>query len=842
MTQVSAFSSMSGNDQAIAALSLQSISKAYPGVRALNEVSLSFVAGEVHGLVGENGAGKSTLMGVASGSVVPDSGLLTINGESNSGGDPGWARERGLAIAHQEPALLPDLTVAENMRLVTPRRLRPAIRRQNEWARDQLASWDSVSKIAPDVMAARLRPDERFIVELARALAAQPKILILDEPTEHLLDAGVRVLFEQIRECVRRGIAVVYISHRIREVMEVADVVSVLRNGELRGTVLKKDLTEDGLVNLIVGRQLGARFPEKAAQGTRAAMLSVSGLTGTTFSEVSFTLHKGEIVGLAGIEGQGQREVLRAIAGLERATGETRIGGQSVHYRTATGAVAKGVAYLTNDRHHEGILSGLTVRENLVLRALRTLTRFGVIRRHEEKIRASEGIEAFGVRTPSQDRDISTLSGGNQQKVMIGRVLLSDASILLIDEPSQGVDVGARADIYGLLRGATQKGKAICVLSSDNSELEGLCDRVLVFSRGQIVQELEGEDVVEHEITQAAVTATGTRSRHERPAIRGGFARRVAARAVPWLVLIAAIVGLGLVAAATNEFYFTVRNMSLVLPMLGVIVLAGIGQQFSMLVGGIDLSIGPLMSTVIVTASFVIAPDVMPVGLIFGLFILLGVAVTVGIVNWTLVFIFKITPIIATLVTYTALLGVALIIRPTPGGAFHKDVLGVMEASIGFVPLTVVVSVVLAIGLEYALTNTPYGVKLRAAGSNPKVAAVVGIEVPAMNLVAYVGASFFGFLAALVFLPVSGSGNASVGTIYTLSSIAAVVLGGASIFGGRGSFIGALLGGATVLQINTVVPFLGITAYWQQYLLGGLTIAATAAYSRIGSGAGRRSK
>jgi ribose transport system ATP-binding protein len=823
-------------------LDLRGVSKSYPGVRALRDVSLSFSAGQVHGLVGENGAGKSTLMGVASGATAPDDGTVTLCGEASPGADPRWVREHGLAIVHQEPALLPDLTVAENMRLVMPHRLRPSISRQNQWAREQLSAWDSVVGIAPGTTARRLRPDERFVVEIARALAAQPKVLILDEPTEHLLEAGVRVLFQQLEQCVERGIAVVYISHRIREVIEVSDVVSVLRNGELRGTLRNDDLTEDELVRLIVGREIEARFPDKPPVTDSREVMSVSGLRGETFSDVSFALRRGEILGLAGVEGQGQREVLRALAGLHHARGEVRVDGEQVRALTPSGSVAKGIAYLPNDRHHEGALTGLSVRENIMLRALGAVSRLGVVSRTRERAKVAEALGDFGVRTPSPETTIESLSGGNQQKVMIGRLLLSDASVLVVDEPSQGVDVGARAEIYALLRQATSEGKAVCVLSSDNSELEGLCDRVLVFSRGRIVETLEGDEVEEHRITQAAVTATGPRERQERPAAPGGLRSRLTGRALPWVVLVVAVVALAAAAASKNSFFLTTRNLTLILPMLAVIVLVAFGQQFSLLVGGIDLSVGPLMSTVIVTASFVLAPSVSSLGIGFGLLALLAIALAVGLANWVLISVLEIPPIIATLVTYTALQGVALVIRPTPGGSFSPDVLHVLQKGVGFVPTTVIIAVVVAILLEVALTRTSFGVKLRGAGSNPAVASTVGIRVSRVNLAAYLGSSVFALLAAIVYLPVAGSGIASVGTIYTLSSIAAVVLGGASIFGGRGSFVGAMLGAATVVQINTVVPFLGLTTYWQQYLLGGLTIVATACYSRLGSGgaAGRR--
>lgn len=826
-----------------AALGIEGVSKYYPGVRALSDVTVHVRPGSVHGLVGENGAGKSTLMGVASGAVTPDTGRVLVGGETAAPGDPKWSREHGLAIVHQEPALLKDLTVAENMALVMPRALRPSIGRQQAWAAEQLAGWAEVARIDPRTLAGRLRPDERFVVEIARALASKPSVLILDEPTEHLVDTGVRILFEQIRRRASEGVAVVYISHRIREVLEISEEVSVLRNGELRGTRPTAEMSEDDLVSMIVGRQLGARFPEKAGDLDLApALLEVEGLTGSTFAAVGLTVREGEILGLAGIEGQGQREFLRSLAGLESSSGEIRLRGERLQNRTPAGAGGKGIAYLSSDRAGEGVLTSLSVRRNLMLKALDRVSRLGMLSLRREREGSAGLIRDLEVKTPSDRTPIESLSGGNQQKVMMGRTLASDASLLLIDEPSQGVDVGARADIYGILRGATEQGRGAIVLSSDNSELEGLCDRVLVFSRGAIVREFTGDQVRERSITEAAITATGTREHRAAP--RSNRMRQLlgSPRLLPWCVLVVALLVLGTMASFASPTYLTPLNFALSLPMLAVLIFAATGQQFAMLVGGIDLSVGPLISVVVVTASFVLAPTLGGTGLTTGVLILCAVAIAVGAINWVLISVIGVTPIIATLVTYTGLQGVALLIRPTPGGSFHRDVTIALQTSVGPVPVSVIVGIALVVLLEISLTRTRAGVMLRAAGSDPAVAGKIGVRVAGANLIAYVACAVAAMIAGLLFLPIAGSGNASVGTIYTLSSIAAVVLGGASIFGGRGSFVGAMLGAALVFQINLVVPFLGLTSYWQLFLLGALTLIATAAYSRLGTAGARGAK
>jgi ribose transport system ATP-binding protein len=815
-------------------LRLERIDKRYPGVHALKEVSLEVRRGEVHAIVGENGAGKSTLVGVAAGTVAADSGTVEIDGESTARQSPRSARERGLAIVHQEPALLPDLTVAENMRLGMPERLRPTSSEQNAWTAARLQPWGAAAEIDPRAHVRDLRPDERFIVEIARAVAEQPALLILDEPTEHLLPEGVEVLFAAIRREIERGGAVVYISHRIREVKQVADRVTVLRDGASKGTHGAADVTEDDIVNLIVGRRLEARFPDKPHPGSFGeVLLSARGLSGHGFHEVDLEVRRGEIVGLAGIDGHGQRDVLRALAGLTPSHGHIEVGAKAVRLRGQASARDAGLAYLPDDRHTEGLLPALTVRENLTVRALPEFATLGVVSPAAERSAARRAVVDFDIKTPSLESDIDHLSGGNQQKVMLSRIMMSGAPVVLADEPTQGVDVGARADIYALLRQAASDGVCVLVVSSDASELEGLCDRVLVFSRGKVVGELAGEEVTERTITQAALTATSERYRAGRlrrwytPIV--GFAQRDIA---PSAVLVIAIVLLGVVAASHNEFYFSTRNFGLMLPLFATLAFFALGQQLVMMLGGIDLSVGPLAGLIVVVASFVLTPEQTASGLALGWVVILAVAIGVGLLNWLLIAAVGISPLIATLVTFMGLQGVSLLLREVPGGEFAPDMTDAVESTIGFVPVMAIVAAAVAVALEVMLYRSMFGIRLRGLGSRPATAERVAVPAKRVSLYAYLGSALFAFVGALLLMPQVGSGNAAAGTTYTLTSIAAVVLGGASIFGGRGSFIGALLGAALIVQINTVVQFLELVDYWQQYVLGGLTILAAAFYSK----------
>lgn len=428
-------------------LDLKAVSKWFPGVWAMRGVTFSVAAGEVHGLVGENGAGKSTLMAVASGALVPEEGTVLIDGHPVLG-NPEAARECGLAIVRQEPALMPELTVAENLYLGMPVSKRPKTARLHLWASDILRQWDEKTTIDPQRRVEQMTPEQRFIIEITKALATEPKVLILDEPTEHLLIDDIERLFGHVRRIAARGAGVVYISHRIREVKQITDRITVLRDGITRGTFDSSTLSETQIVELIVGKGIDQEFPDKRGRATIAApMLEVVNYSGAGFGPVALEVHAGEILGLGGMDGNGKREFMRALAGIESATGQIKVEGKPVSINDPKAANACGVHYLSGSRAREGIFASLSVRENFSFRSLPLDTVAGFIKGTSERQRAQDAIEWLQIKTPTADSDIASLSGGNQQKVTLAGVLATKPKVLLVDEPTQGVDVGARAHL-----------------------------------------------------------------------------------------------------------------------------------------------------------------------------------------------------------------------------------------------------------------------------------------------------------------------------------------------------------------------------------------------------------
>jgi ribose transport system ATP-binding protein len=819
----------------LVSLRLSGVHKSFGPVRALKNVNLHVRRGEILGLVGENGAGKSTLMAVAAGSLQPDSGFLEICGQRVDNPDPESTKRAGLAIVYQEPALIPDLRVDENCYLGVLPEKRPRFSNLARWSRQVTSSFTETEPLTPAVPVRDLAPDKRFLLEISKAIAGNPSVLILDEPTEHLSKDDVESLLLKIRSLAESGCAIVYISHRIHEVRRIADRITVLRDGEVRDTFPASSKTDAEIINLVAGRPLTALFPPKKADGEPEAFLTCRNFSGKTFSLDSLSLNKGEIVGLAGIEGQGQREFLRALGGLEPANGTVYLDDADVPLCKPWQAAKSGIAFVSNDRKGEGIFSTMSVLTNLTSSQLERLTRLSLVGQQAEQAAGEQLRERFGVKVGSLGDPIESLSGGNQQKAVLARSLEPDPLLILADEPTQGVDVGARLEIYRILREAAERGRTAIVLSSDALELSGLCDRVLVFSRGQVVAELAGDQLSEMAITGATLTSTTERSAPLKTE-KSSSQRFLHGDYFPAAVLALTTLLLGLAAASQNNFYLTPLNINAMLFMFAGYAFVALAQQLVMLTGGIDISVGPLAGVLVVSASFVLSQSVSTVaGLMLGLAALLAIAVAVGIVNWALTDLAKIPPVIGTLVTFTVLQGASLLLRPTPGGAINATLLKWVETSIGFVPVAALAAVVLGLAMEFALRRSGWGLRLRATGSLPSSARKVGVNPRKSLASAYIGAAAIIVLASLVLAAQTGSGDASAGIGYTLPSVTAVVLAGASVFGGRGSFVGALTGALLIQQLNTVTVFLSLDEAWQQYLLGGLTIVAAGFYSRLRS-------
>jgi ribose transport system ATP-binding protein len=499
-------------------LEMRAISKTFPGVRALDNVSLSVRPGEVHSLMGENGAGKSTLMKILSGAYQADpGGEILIDGQPVRIDGPLAARELGVAVIYQELSLAPNLSVSENIH--AGRELRHGGRRWGTIDRKAMErDCEDVLKrlgatFGPGTLVGALSIAERQLVEIARAVHANARIIVMDEPTTPLSSRETEYLFKLILQLREEGIAIIYISHRMAEVYELSDRVSVLRDGAYVGTLERDALSAERLVGMMVGRDISGFYKkEHAPYDPGEVVLSVRDVAdGRRVRGCSLDLHAGEVLGLAGLVGAGRTELARLIFGAEpRVSGEVAIDGKTLHVHTPRDAIDAGLVYLTEDRKHQGLFLDMSVRDNINVAVCGRDARFGVLDRTRGAMRASEAIQSLSIRVPNSRVNVGALSGGNQQKVLLSRLLETRPRVLILDEPTRGVDIGAKSEIYRIINDLAKSGVGIIVISSELPEIIGVADRVIVMREGVFAGQLGG--YAGKPITQQAIIELATGS------------------------------------------------------------------------------------------------------------------------------------------------------------------------------------------------------------------------------------------------------------------------------------------------------------------------------------------
>jgi len=489
-------------------LSLQAITKRYPGVVALDAVDLELAAGSVHALLGENGAGKSTLLKVLAGAETPDGGTVTIAGSRAEFTRPRDALRLGITVIYQEFALVPELSAAANILLG----MEPARRGVLDARAEREIASGALAQLGADFDAATpvklLTVAEKQLVELARALVRDAKVIALDEPTAALSHRETARLFERVRALRERGLGIVFVTHRLEEVRQIADRVTVLRDGRRIWTGGIGEVTDAEIIRHMVGRDVEMeRVEGRAAPG--AVVLEVRGLTREpAFRGVSLSLRAGEIVALAGLVGAGRTEVARCLAGADPwDAGSVTVAGTPLAPRSPREAIARGLVYMPEDRKTQGLVLGMKVRENATLAVLRRLSRLGVVRAGLERDRAQRQVDELELRPADIEREVQTLSGGNQQKVVMAKWLLADAAVLIVDEPTRGVDVGAKSEIHRRLRALADAGKALLVISSELPEVLALADRILVMCEGALRGEFDARTATAEQVLALALPA-----------------------------------------------------------------------------------------------------------------------------------------------------------------------------------------------------------------------------------------------------------------------------------------------------------------------------------------------
>ncbi|BFU60683.1 MULTISPECIES: ribose ABC transporter ATP-binding protein RbsA [Rodentibacter] len=487
-------------------LKMSGVDKSFPGVKALSNACLSVYAGRVMALMGENGAGKSTLMKVLTGIYSKDAGTIEYLGKEVAFKGPKNSQEAGISIIHQELNLVSNLTIAENIFLgrefKTPW---GAINWQKMYQEaDKLLSRLGMTH-SSETLCGKLSIGEQQMVEIAKALSFESSVIIMDEPTDALTDKETEALFKVIRELKAENRGIVYISHRLKEIFQICDDVTILRDGQFIGERAVSNITEDDLIEMMVGRRLDEQYPY-LKQPKGACVLEVEQVSGCGVNDVSFKLYEGEIVGISGLMGAGRTELGKLLYGaLPKTAGKVRLKNQEIENRSPQDGLDNGIVYISEDRKGDGLILGMSVKENMSLTSLEHFSQKGHIRHQAETMAVDDFISMFNIKTPSRNQPVGLLSGGNQQKVAIARGLMTRPNVLILDEPTRGVDVGARKEIYQLINEFKKEGLSILMISSDMPEVLGMSDRILVMREGKISAEFSRDEATQEKLLAAAI-------------------------------------------------------------------------------------------------------------------------------------------------------------------------------------------------------------------------------------------------------------------------------------------------------------------------------------------------
>jgi len=821
----------------------RAISKAFGGVRAIREVTFAAAPGEVHAIVGENGAGKSTLMRLIGGAERPDEGTVLLDGLPARFETPRDALDAGIRTIHQEFTLLPDLDVVENIHLGawirSPRRLLdwPGMRANARRILDELGVVLPLGARAAD-----LSVPQQQLVEIAKALVSPARVMVMDEPSAVLAGRDLERLFEVIGALAARGTTVIYISHRLPEVFRVAHRVTVLRNGRVvEGGRAIDDTTPRQIVEWMLGHAVEERPPRPGAPRAGGPRLVVDGVGAPgLLSAVSLSVGRGEVVGLAGLVGAGRTSLLRALFGVDGRSGTVTVDGTTVPRADVTASIAAGMALVPEDRKGQGLILPFGVDRNLTLASLGRVARLGFISGPQERSIASDATSRLDIRSAGLGQPAEELSGGNQQKVSLGKWALRRPAVLLLDEPTRGVDVGAKAEIYRLLRGFADEGMAIVVASSELPELYALCDRILVMRDGEVVLEGTPDDLPEDEVLAAATSRdlVHLAEAGEASAVATAPAERVVReRAVrlpsgldrsallTWLALAVLCVVVGVL----RPSFWDAGNLANILRQASVLGFVALGQAIVVLGGGIDLSVEGAVKLTSLVGAAIMAGALVNLPLALAAMVL--VAIAIGATNGLLAARLGASPFIVTLGMLLALQGLSLIIAPSSIGRAPSELVRLYDATVGPLPLLgVLLAVVYVIGW-LALTRTAWGRRVYASGGSARSSSLAGIPVTRVRFATYVAGALLCSLAALVLLARQGVGNPQTGDGLGLTSITAVVLGGTSLFGGRGAILG-VLGGVLLLTVaSTMLGLLQVPTYYQA-LVSGLVIVTAVALAR----------
>ena len=838
-------------------LELRNISKFFPGVRALSGVSLDIQPGEIHALVGENGAGKSTLLGVASGRLKPDQGELRLQGQSITLSGPEDGRRRGIAVIHQEAELFPDLSVAEWMAHLSTGL--PTHWGVVDWQAMRSAGSSAIATLGEPIPPGRLCKElsaaERQVVEIAAAHGQTLSALFLDEPTTSLTRKEVGRLYKLLDELKAKGVGIVYVSHKLSEVFDLSDRITVLRDGEVAGQLITAETTEDEVVSAMVGRQVEHFFPKTERQPGESVFVS-QGFSDQEDGDISFDLRAGEVLGLYGLVGAGRSEWAQTVIGIRKAAkGTISLSDRETRFDTPAKALQAGVVYLPEDRHVMGLFGSLSVRGNAAIATLRDHCAGPFLKHREINDAVIQGLQKLETKMASLDVPISTLSGGNQQKVILTRWLLAEPRILILDEPTRGIDVGAKAEVHRLIDELAGHGLAVVLISSELPEVMGMSDRILVIRDGQVSNEFQRGRWTEDAIVSAAFPSEtndpevpaneeaplkkkdldSSPENHPKNQKRQSPAASLISKFFLSREMLLASV-LFILATVLTVYsqgrFLSWTNLSDILLNVTPVILSAVGMTYVIVAGGIDISAGSLLAICACLAGFTAKEYG---GIWLPVSVGIGAGLIGGAMNGLLSIAGRLHPILVTLGTMSLFRGIFLKLM---GG---KWIHGLPETftSLGqggwIFPYPVWIMLgVTAIGI-FVAGWTRWGRILYAVGGNPHAAETIGLPSKRVQFMSFVVLGGLIGLAAVIQDARYGQVQGNTGRGFELQVIAAVVVGGTNIMGGSGTVLGTALAALLLGLTSNAMVFMEISTFYDKIVVGFLILAAV-----IGDGLMRR--
>ena len=838
-------------NSAVPRIELRRISKRFGPVEVLSDVDLSLHGGRVHSLAGENGAGKSTLVKILGGIHQPDAGRILKDGMETTILGAAEARRQGIAVIHQHPTVFPDLSVAENVFIGRQPRQVFGIDWGEMTSKAQALLSSLRIEIDVHVPVKMLSIAERQAIEIAKALSIDARVLIMDEPTSSISSREVNRLFEIVEHLKGQGVAILFISHFIDEILGLGDEVTVLRSGKRVITSPTSSLNPEQIVRHMIGTEPAAFFPKEDAK-IGMPVLSVRGVGGAGFVEdVSFEVRAGEILGFFGLVGSGRSEVAQMLFGITRPErGEIQVGKQAVRIHSSRHAMRLGISLLPEDRHLQGLVLPFPIRANETLPILRQLAKtLGLIDRKKETQIAADFAGRMRVVATGVEQLTNTLSGGNQQKVLLAKWLIPSPRILILDEPTRGVDVGAKAEIHRIISHLSTQGLAVILISDDAQEVIGMADRIVVFRGGRIAGEFRRGSFDREAILLAAAHT----ERDEDPAASSVAAAKTtivpiaAKRSDKASGLVGRIMRIrefGLVLAlllicsavtAREPRFLQGANLEQVALSATLVCIVALGEAFVIIARQIDLSVGAMVATsAFISASWL---EHHPNGSIF--FVLfLGCAVggALGLVNALLVTVFRIPAIVATLGTLAMYRGGVIVLAA--GRQISATVLPDSYGEIARIhvlgaPLLVWIAALFTVGFGLAARFTRTGRNLYALGSNQESARFAGINEQTHIALVFILSGLLCGLVGVLWGARFGTVDAVIAPDLHLQAISAVVVGGISIFGGSGSVYGAAIGAVIFAALQNGVQLLGINRFWLQAVLGAAILVTVIFYSHL---------